>query len=253
VLGALAALGAAPRRARADHDMAMHDGHGAAPSLSIGLAFAAAQFENMTYIGSYQGIAPSLTWMHGRFGAGATIALYHLTENGLSRYGAGDAMMSGHVMVYGGESVQAGAALHAMVPTGSDRHGFGMGHAMAMPSLWATWRGSPVVVKASAGYGRALTSLAGSHHAHGPWPLVDPMNLEELTWAAGAELEVGRGVKAGGRTLGAVPIGDGMTRVIGAGRVAWGTSRVSTALELQVGLAGDPFTVRGVVETALRF
>jgi hypothetical protein len=41
--------------------------------------------------------------------------------------------------------------------------------------------------------------------------------------------------------------------VIGAGRVAWGTPRVSTAFELQLGIAGDPFTIRGVVDTALRF
>jgi hypothetical protein len=50
-----------------------------------------------------------------------------------------------------------------------------------------------------------------------------------------------------------VATGAGVTRVIGAGRLAWGTSHVSTGLEVQVGLAGDPFTVRGVVDTALRF
>jgi hypothetical protein len=35
--------------------------------------------------------------------------------------------------------------------------------------------------------------------------------------------------------------------------VGWGTSRVSTGFELQAGIAGDPFSVRGVLETALRF
>jgi hypothetical protein len=41
--------------------------------------------------------------------------------------------------------------------------------------------------------------------------------------------------------------------VIGAARAAWGNARVESAAELQVGLAGDPFTVRGIIETALRF
>ncbi len=30
-------------------------------------------------------------------------------------------------------------------------------------------------------------------------------------------------------------------------------AQVDTAFDLETGLAGDPFTVRGVVETALRF
>ena len=41
--------------------------------------------------------------------------------------------------------------------------------------------------------------------------------------------------------------------MIGAGRVAWGTSRVTTGFELQFGAVGDPFKVRGVVDTQLRF
>jgi len=88
---------------------------------------------------------------------------------------------------------------------------------------------------------------------HGPSPLVDPMNLQELTWSAGADLDIGHGVQIGGRALGGIPVGGGLARVIGGGRVALGTPRVSTAFELQLGIAGDPFTIRGVVETALRF
>jgi hypothetical protein len=140
-----------------------------------------------------------------------------------------------------------------MLPTGSETENLGMGHTMAMPSAWASWHAAPVAVTASAGYARALVSLGGGHHDHGPMPLVDPMNLQELTWSAGADLDVGHHVQLGGRALGGVPIGSGRTRVIGGGRVGWGTAHVSTGFELQVGLADDPFTVRGVVETALRF
>jgi hypothetical protein len=245
--------------ARADHDhgFAMSETHQEASSeLSAGVSVEAAAFDSGLYVGSYQGVMPSLGWVRGRFGASATVSLYHLDENGLSVYGFGDAMAAGHATLVATETLSSGVALHVMFPTGSELEGLGMGHLMAMPSAWAAWRAHPVTVLASAGYSRAMTSLAsqdGAHHDHGPEPLVDPMNMQELTWSAGADLEIGHSMRVGGRALGAIPIGSGRMRAIGGGRVAWGTPRVSTAFEVQLGLAGDPFTIRGVVETALRF
>jgi len=240
--------------ARADHDMAMsgHQ-HADAPAVSIGVAVQAAEFETMSYVGSYQSIAPTVAWMHGWFGANATLGLYHLDENGRGTYGMGDAMLGAHAAVIRRGEAEAGVALHVMLPTGSEVDNLGMGHVMVMPALWGAWQGGRLGASASAGYARALTSLDGAHHDHGPTPLVDPMNLQELTWSVAADVEVGHHVRLGGRAQGGVPIGDGRTRVISGGRVAWGMARVSTAFELQVGLAGDPFTVRGVLETALRF
>jgi len=238
--------------ARADHDMAMSGHHHGASELALGVSLEAAEFDTAYYAGSYQGIAPSVGWMSGRLGASAAIGLYHITENGLSRYGLGDAMVTGHVTVVASDALDAGMALHLMWPTGSETAGLGMGHAMAMPSVWATWQPQPVTVHATAGYGRALIALDGGHD-HGLMPLVDPMNMQELTWSAGAELAVGHGVRVGARTAGGIPIGAGAMRMIGAGRVAWGTPRITTGVELQLGVAGDPFTLRGVVDTALRF
>lgn len=249
-----------PGVARADHDHhtapganhAGHAGHEDAPEFSAGLAVVAAEFETRLYVGSYQGITPSLSWMRGRFGASAMIGLYHITGNGLSRYGPGDAMATGHATVVATEAVQAGVALHVMCPTGSRTANLGMGHVMAMPSLWATWRMQRVTLRAGTGYGRALTTL-DEDHEHGLAPLVDPMNMQELIWNAGVDVDVGHGLRIGGRTAGGVPIGSGVTRAAAGGRLAWGTPRLSTALEVQVGVAGDPFTVRGVLDTALRF
>ncbi|HEX2691183.1 MAG TPA: hypothetical protein VHN14_31440 [Kofleriaceae bacterium] len=221
--------------------------------LSVGISVQAAGFDNTYAVGSYQGIKPSFGWMRGRFGAAATVGLYHLTENGRAVYGLGDVMAAGHATVVVSETLDAGAALHVMVPTGGETDVFGMGHVMAMPSLWGTWRAHAFTIMASGGYGRAVTSQSGAHQDHGTLPLVDPMNLQELTWSAGADLEIGHGVRVGGRTLGGIPIGMGHTRASGGGRVAWATSRVSTTFELQCGVVGDPFTMRGVVETSLRF
>lgn len=254
IVAALAGLFAPlmPGVARADHDMAtMSENHQDASELSVGLSVEAAEFDTTYYVGSYQGLTPSLGWMRGRFGASAMIGLYHLTQNGLSTYGAGDAMLGGMATVVEGEALHAGAALHVMFPTGSELDNLGMGHMMAMPSVWATWRSAPLIVSVSGGYNRALVGLGG--HNHGLMPLVDPMNMQELTFSAAADLDLGHGLQLGGKALGGVPIGTGQTRMIGSGRVAWGTPRVSTGLEVQVGLAGDPFTVRGVVDTALRF
>jgi len=240
----------APVAAWADHAMGGHD-H-ASTELSAGLAIEAASYDNALFTGTYQGLTPSLGWMRGRFGASATISLYHVDENGRSVYGLGDAMLAGHVVVIARDTVQAGAALHVMFPTGSPDDSLGMGHTMAMPSLWASWRATRLTLTASAGYGRALATM-GAGHRHGAGPLVDPMNVEEVTWSAGAELALGHGLRLGGRATGALPIGDGQARAITGGRVAWGTPRISTGVELQVGLVGDPFTVRGIVDTALRF
>jgi hypothetical protein len=81
------------------------------------------------------------------------------------------------------------------------------------------------------------------------------MNMSEITWGGGGDVAVADDVRVGARVSGGVPVGalPGHERVEGAVRVAWGKGRVDTAAELQAGLVGDPFTVRGVVSTALRF
>jgi hypothetical protein len=79
------------------------------------------------------------------------------------------------------------------------------------------------------------------------------MNERELTWSAGGDTELGADFRAGARLAGGIPFGAGSERVVAGVRVGWDRGRVTTAAELQAGLAGDPFTLRGVVETALRF
>lgn len=250
VAALMGSLASAPGSARAEHVMSGH--HEGPSGLTLGISVEAAGLDNGSYVGSYQGVAPRVSWVRDWFGADATLGLYHLTKNGLGMYGFGDATVGSHATLLGAETVRAGVALPVTVPTGSEPHGFGMGHVMAMPSAWLTWRSRSITVTASAGYCRAITALGGGAHEHAQ-PLIDPMNTQELTWSTSFDLAVGRGMRVGGRAQGGVPIGAGITRAIGAGRVAWGTPRVSTGLELQLGLAGDPFTIRGVVDTALRF
>jgi hypothetical protein len=81
------------------------------------------------------------------------------------------------------------------------------------------------------------------------------MNMSELTWMASGDHALTSELHVGARMSGGIPVGNlvGHTRVVGAFRVAFGHGRLETAAEVQAGIAGDPFTVRGVVETALRF
>ena len=226
-----------------------------ATGVVAGLRGESAGFETKSYEGHYEGTALLAALETRRFRANAVLPAYRIVRNGLAAEGLGDVLLQGGVVVLRSSEPRRtlGVDLGVSLPTGEVESDLGMGHVMVMPSLWGAWRAHPLTIMASAGYGRAMTALGSGHHDHGLAPLVDPMNLQELTWSASADLDVGHGVQVGGRTLGGVPIGTGHLRAIGGGRVAWGTPRITTAFELQLGIAGDPFTIRGVAETSLHF
>jgi hypothetical protein len=244
--------------AHADHHgMAMESGDQESSSYSAGVALLAASFSpsqtaNMYYGGDYEGVVANGAWSMGRYAAGASWAYYRLLRNGAEQYGIGDLVVHGQAALLSRHDVQAGLMLAVSAPTGSDELGLGMGHPMLMPAGYGAWRNGRISVGASFGYSWALASGA---HVHGMAPLVEPMNMSELTWSGGGDVSVGSGVRAGLRLSGGVPVGAmlGTDRLVGAVRVAWGSGRVDTAAELQAGIAGDPFTLRGVVSTALRF
>jgi hypothetical protein len=238
--------------ARAEHDHAVHHEHGDDNAFGASVSLLAASFENNLYIGNYQGIAPSLSWSNGRFSAGATGAMYRLEKNGASLYGLGDLVVHGQVVVLRGEHAQGGVVAAVSAPLGDPSRGLSMGHVMVMPALFGTWHLDRVVLSATGGYGRAIGG--DSEHDHGVmWPLVDPMNFSEVTWSVGGEVEITPRVRGGARVSGGIPIGDGEFRVVGALRAAWLRGPFTTAAELQGGIAGDPFTLRGVVSTAISF
>lgn len=247
LLGVVVAV--VPAVAVADHH------HGAVssvaqPAFSAGVSLVAAQFDTMEYGGAYQGMVPAVQWTHGRFAATASAGVYRLEKNGLELYGAGDTVVHGQARAIERGGASAGVALALSVPTGDSRQGLGMGHVMAMPAAYVRWGNEAVGIDGSVGYGHAVGG--DGHHVHGG-PLIEPMNQQEITFTAGGDVALARRVRAGGRVSGAAPVGSGTTRVIGGARVRWSDGRVETAFELQAGLAGDPFTVRGVLETALRF
>jgi hypothetical protein len=250
----LVLLAVLPGTAAADHQHGMVTGETkGASSFSAGLSLVAAKYDTMEYGGDYQGVVPAVRWANHRFSASANFGAYRLIKNGLERFGAGDAMAHGQAMLLERGNASTGIALAVSAPTGDQRAGLGMGHPMVMPAAYARWSERAFNLDGSIGYGRAFGSDAASHHDHGSGSLVDPMNLQEMTFTAGGDYALARQLRAGGRLSGAVPIGDGATRLVAGARVLWTEGRVDTAFEIQAGLAGDPFSVRGVLETALRF
>jgi hypothetical protein len=232
--------------------MEQHDGGGDHSVFGAGVGLVAGSFDTMTYGGNYQGVIPALQWAYSRFGIAASTALYRLEENGARFYGLGDLMVHGQIGIAHNAHGSVGLLAGVMVPIGDDQHGMGMGHVMAMPAAYGTWAFDHIMLTGMAGYSRAVG--AGMLHDHGPWPLVEPMLVSEVSWSAGADLLAAPTVRVGGRVSGGIPVAaSGATRVIGALRVAWHSGRIDSAAELQAGLAGDPFTVRGVVSTALSF
>lgn len=245
---------AIPATARAQHHHGgdpPRDDDAAAHAFGVGVALIAASFDTELYAGDYQAVMPTARFAYRSIVVSAALPIYRLQENGLSLYGPGDAVVHAQGTFVRRASLTGGVALTVSLPTGAHVNGLGMGHTMLMPSVWAAFTRGDVTVGANVGYG---AGVGDAEHVHGiMWPLVEPMNLHEITWATSADLKIAKALRAGVRVLGASPIGSGLTRVVGGARVAWTEGRVETGIELQAGIAGDPFVVRGVAETTVSF
>ncbi len=223
-------------------------------TVTASIALTAAQFDTMDYGGDYEGTALRVGATHDRFGASVGVGLYRLFENGRDVFGLGDATIDGTMVLVHTASVMFGTSAMVMVPTGARADGLGMGHPMGMAIVHATCDTGPVQLLVSTGFSRAML-IDAIHHVHGAWPLVDPMNMSEVVWSAGVDAPARRrGLVLGGHVWGGIPVGaPGITRVESGVRLGWIRGKVSTAAELQLGLVGDPYTVRGIFETSVTF
>lgn len=245
------AVARAPAFAQHHHGMetqpeASHDVIGA------GVSLIAASYDTMNYSGNYQGVLPSVRWARPRYSAGVAAGFYRLEKNGAEIYGQGDLTVHGQAMLVGDAHTSAGVVAGVTAPIANGQRGMGMGHLMLMPALYGAFALARFELVATAGYSRAMGG--DMDHDHGPWPLVEPMLMSELSWSAGGDVVATHDLRVGGRMSGGIAVGGpGDTRVVGALHVGWRRGRVDTGAELQAGLAGDPFNVRGVVSTALSF
>lgn len=241
-----------------EHDAAGGHHHHAAAGDEIQVAASAAvvvaNYDARLYEGNYQGLITGASLARGRFALAVKVPGYRILENGRELRGLGDVMVHGHAAIISRGTKSAGAMLMTSVPTGDALHGLGMGHVMVMPEVWASWSPSFLSLTGSFGYGYALGGAsAHAEHGGGMWPLVDPMNARELTYAGSAVVPLTRSLAAGAEVRAATPVGSGDSRVSGGGTVVWRTKRVDTSFALQRGFVGDPFGARCTVETSLTF
>jgi hypothetical protein len=251
----VAVVGLATGSAAAEHDHGPHGhdhDHAGGDALIAGVSVLAATYESMLFAGEYQGVGAVARWARGRLGASASITGYRLTKNGRAVRGLGDPMLDAHLTLATRGTLVGGVALGVSLPTGDDIEGIGMGHAMVMPAVWGAWAADAVGLSATIAYHRGLGDESIHAEHGGAWPLVDPMSYQEIAYGATATYALARALQAGVRVAGAVPIGDGDTRLVAGVRAVWIEGRVETAFEVQTGLVGDPFEVRGLLETGIR-
>jgi hypothetical protein len=217
-----------------------------------------AGFSTPEYEGHYEGVIPDFAFRERWFEAQASLPVYRIVRNGRSDLGPGDVLLQARAALVGDRTRDhvLGLELAASLPTGDPERELGMGHVMLMPSAWGTLTSGRFGFSARAGYARAIVgSSTHHHHAGGMSPLVDPMNESELDGALAGSLAVTRliGVRAG--FYGAVPVAvtDGQARAAGFAGFGVDNGRVSSDFELHLPVAGDPFTVKLLLELGVRF
>lgn len=226
----------------------------AGSTFGASVSLLAASYRHVLYEGDYQGLAAGFVWSRGRVAASAELAGYRLRRNGLVSHGIGDVMLHGMVTALDGGHVTAGGMLMVGLPTGNDIEGLGMGHVMVMPSAWSTLAFGRSSAMVTFGYVRGLGGAnAHAKHGQGLWPIVDPMTMSELTAGAQVDHMLVPALGLGAKLAAAFPLDLGDTRVVGSLRAVWIMGRFQTSAEVQVGLAGDPFGFRGLMQTSATF
>ncbi len=254
-IACLATVTATPARGQHAH----HGDHHAAPGMvpadeppfEVGLSAIGGRFDQAFYAGDYVGAGLAVSWRRGPLTLHAALAAYHLRRNGAAERGIGDHALGVDALIVQAGAVRGGVTLSATLPTGDARAGLGMGHPMLMPTLWAERAGARTSLGVSLGWCGAVGGDRA--HDHGAWPLVEPMCSSELMAEAHGDLALGGPLHAVGRMMLAVPLQGDATRLVATIGAGWHRPRTDTGLELQAGLAGDPFTLRALLTSALRF
>lgn len=229
------------------------------PGLVAGVRLDAAGYRNSSYEGNYEGLAPALTFVHRRISALVLMPAYRISRNGRVQGGVGDLALAlrAPVPAFTTDRLRAGFGLAATFPTGDPGKGLGMGHVMLMPDFWWNLDLGPAQLGGTLGFGRALARAGTSEHQHGPSPLVNPMNMSELEASIYGQARVHPRLAVRASAYAATPVGTadthGRTRVIASQGVVVNVRDLEIAAELQLGLAGQPFLARGVLQLGYRF
>lgn len=220
-----------------------HGGFG----FGLGLRMEAASSEVDELPASYQGVA-----IHAHVHAGPIVVAAHLPTYRLDSargvyYGTGDLHVEAWLRAIRRPGFSAGVGLPVGLPTGSAERLLGMGHVMIMPAAFVAVRRGGLDVIALGAYHRALGD--SGEHAHSvSGPAVAPMAKSELAAAAQATYWLDGTTGAVAEAAVAVPLVDAPTRAAAGVGARIRRGRYDVTVTVQLGLAGDPFIARGVVE-----
>ena len=228
-----------------------------------------ATYENASYTGEYQGVralasyqlfdrAPDGAPRHPRLSLEVALPYYRIVRNGLTQHGLGDLGVDARVVAYrsSDQRLSVGPELALTVPTGDAQRDLGMGHVMLMPGAWLKLQQDRLLLIVQAAYGRAATDLHGSgHHHEAVFPLVNPMNMQELEHSIALGYAVHESVELETRLFGAVPInspmGTARELIAGGARVSVGIFAVG--VEVQVPLVGAIFRAKTLLSASARW
>ena len=221
---------------------------GAATSMTAGSGTVAGEARD------YQGLAVSVQGGWHRLSARMSLPAYRVDGEGL---GLGDLLIAAAAdMVPGRSRIRAGLAVSASAPTGDSDAGRGMGHAMVAAGAWGRLPVGPARLDAAAMYARAMGDGAEhAAHAHGSmmWPLVDPMNPEEVVADARATGALTSRLRAGAGGTYARPLADGgVVRLVTYAVAELSRGRYAFSAQIAVPVIGDPFVARGTFELSYR-
>jgi hypothetical protein len=222
-------------------------------SYRVELMGVAATYHTSDYVGEYQGALARAAYQHPWFFVDAALPAYRLVRNGQKLSGVGDVSLDGGVNLWRSEggALTGGIELAATLPTGSERHGLGMGHVMLMPGLFTRLQQENLTVTVQLAYARSVIDPA-SMHMHGmqmTGPLVNPMNMQELENALALSYALHPKFWLLARTLGAVPMASpgGQARQVVALGVQALAGPVDVSFEFQAPIVGTPFDQRTVL------
>ncbi len=203
----------------------------------------------------YQGVALGVRGGWRRVSGRVSVPAFRVADEGL---GLGDVLTAVAADVVPGRGPwRAGVMGSASLPTGSSDAGRGMGHVMVAAGAWTRVRAGAARLDGAVVWARALgdgAEHAAHQHLAAMWPLVDPMNPEELAVDASASAEVAPGLRAGAGATYAAPLSDGgAARVLAYALAELGRGRQAYSVQLAVPAYGDPFVARATLEVAHRF
>ena len=217
-----------------------------------------ATYSNASYTGEYQGVQAKAAYLLARVALEVALPYYRLVRNGLTDNGLGDLALDARALTFrtADGSLSFGPELALTLPMGNARRDFGMGHVMLMPGAWLALQGRGLTLIAQAAYGRSAASLDMKSHRHeSVFPLVNPMNMQELEHAFSLGYAVHPQLELETRLLGAVPVNSpmGTARELWAAGVQASLGLFDFGVEVQLPLAGAIFRSKTLLSVAAQW